>query len=195
MFVPVKLHALNKLRSTIGSRCHTSTVTKRITLPTAAPKSDRMGTDDQHNRQAHRRQSSCANSLKGAETDQPAHRGRTTDTCACLRECAAEGTQAKQDHGDQQQTLAPILVGKASNGDQEYCIHQVIGIEDPTGREQVCLQVGLYAWYGDIHDVHVEHGHEKTKEYCCQHEPGFNRFRTYHQYWRRCMRSPAPKRC
>src|SRR5437588_12916548 len=47
MFVPVKLHALNKLRSTIGSRCHTSTITKRITLPTAAPKSDRMGTEDQ----------------------------------------------------------------------------------------------------------------------------------------------------
>ena len=151
--------------------------------------------DDHHNRQAHRRQSSCANSLKGAETDQPAHRGRTTDTSACLRECAAEGTQAKQDHGDQQQTLAPILVGKASNGDQEYRIHQVIGIEDPTGREQVCLQAGLYAWYGDIHDGHVEHGHEKTKEYCCQDEPGFNRFRTYHQYWRRCVRSPAPERC
>src|SRR5438067_13301027 len=48
--------------------------------------------DDHHNRQAHRRQSSCANSLKGAETDQPAHRGRTTDTSACLRESAAEGT-------------------------------------------------------------------------------------------------------
>src|SRR5437588_6629849 len=47
MFVLVKLHVLNKLRSTIGSRCHTSTITKRITLPTAAPKSDRMGTEDQ----------------------------------------------------------------------------------------------------------------------------------------------------
>src|SRR5438874_5515569 len=90
---------------------------------------------------------------------------------------------------------ASILVGKASNGDQEYRIHQVIGIEDPTGREQVCLQVGLDAWYGDIHDGHVEHGHEKTKEYCCQDKPGFNGFRTYHQYWRRCVRSPAPKRC
>src|SRR5258705_199271 len=132
MFVAVKLHALNKLRSTSGSRCHTSTITKRITPPTAAPKSDRMGTallareDDHHNRQAHRRQSSCANSLKGAETDQPTHRGHTTDTFACLRECAAEGSQAKQDHGDQQQTLAPILVGKASNSNQENRIHQVI---------------------------------------------------------------------
>src|SRR5262249_34880364 len=80
--------------------------------------------------------------------------------------------RGEDQQADDEQLLGTVEVTEPARGDQQYGVHQNVGVQDPQYLGDRCMQLGAHLGDRDIHDRRIEQDHEEAEAQREQHQPG-----------------------
>ncbi len=89
-----------------------------------------------------------------------------------LRQAAGDRRQREDGEADEEESLGAKHVAQPAGGDQQHCVREDVGVEDPEDLVEPRVQAVDDARDRDVHDREIEQDHEEAKAEHEQDDPG-----------------------